>query len=466
MDTVEIYNIWTKVKENIFPKIQESDHPWINALEPTGYTGGVFTVITEKNFALSVVRNKYYKQITDVLKTVTGHNVDFKIVVDEKAMAAIKKERNKRIAKLSLKEQSNSQVIENPIEHLTKMQSTNLNLKYKFENFVVGNNNKTAYSIAKIVAQNPAEKYNPLFIYGGSGLGKTHLMHAIGRYAVLNLGKKGVKYIQTQDLINQYINNLKENNRTELMAKFRQKYKNTEILLIDDIQFIEAKKKFMDELFYIFETLLQSNKQIVLTSDRLPKDIPTIPDRLRTRFEMGIVADITPPPFETRLKILQQWNDEQRLNINNDVLEFIAGNFENNVRELEGAFNKVTAIAEIEHAEINVDFARQVLKVDTELKKINIETIADTVKDFYNVTIDDMKSPAKSQNISDARKFTVYLARELTNMTYQEIASYFNKKHTTMMYSYEKIVELADKDIKIKEIIRELKQAVKLRISM
>ena len=466
MDTVEIYNIWTKVKENIFPKIQESDHPWINALEPTGYTGGVFTVITEKNFALSVVRNKYYKQITDVLKTVTGHNVDFKIVVDEKAMAAIKKERNKRIAKLSLKEQSNSQVIENPIEHLTKMQSTNLNLKYKFENFVVGNNNKTAYSIAKIVAQNPAEKYNPLFIYGGSGLGKTHLMHAIGRYAVLNLGKKGVKYIQTQDLINQYINNLKENNRTELMAKFRQKYKNTEILLIDDIQFIEAKKKFMDELFYIFETLLQSNKQIVLTSDRLPKDIPTIPDRLRTRFEMGIVVDITPPPFETRLKILQQWNDEQRLNINNDVLEFIAGNFENNVRELEGAFNKVTAIAEIENAEINVDFARQVLKVDTELKKINIETIADTVKDFYNVTVDDMKSPAKSQNISDARKFTVYLARELTNMTYQEIASYFNKKHTTMMYSYEKIVELADKDIKIKEIIRELKQAVKLRISM
>ena len=344
--------------------------------------------------------------------------------------------------------------------------AANLNLKYKFENFVVGNNNKTAYSIAKIVAQNPAEKYNPLFIYGGSGLGKTHLMHAIGRYAVLNLGKKGVKYIQTQDLINQYINNLKENNRTELMAKFRQKYKNTEILLIDDIQFIEAKKKFMDELFYIFETLLQSNKQIVLTSDRLPKDIPTIPDRLRTRFEMGIVVDITPPPFETRLKILQQWNDEQRLNINNDVLEFIAGNFENNVRELEGAFNKVTAIAEIENAEINVDFARQVLKVDTELKKINIETIADTVKDFYNVTVDDMKSPAKSQNISDARKFTVYLARELTNMTYQEIASYFNKKHTTMMYSYEKIVELADKDIKIKEIIRELKQAVKLRISM
>ena len=262
MNTVEICDIWTKVKTNLFSEIQESDYPWINALEPTGYSGGVFTVITEKNFALSVVRNKYLQQIKDILKDVTGHNVDFEILVDEKAVAAIKKERNKRGVKLSVGEQKpqNKQSQATSIEHLTKMQSTNLNLKYKFENFVVGENSKTAYSIAKIVAEHPAEKYNPLFIYGGSGLGKTHLMHAIGRYALFHHAKKRVRYIQTQDFVNQYINNLKENNRTELMAKFRQKYRNVDILLIDDIQFIEAKKKFMDELFYIFETLQQANK--------------------------------------------------------------------------------------------------------------------------------------------------------------------------------------------------------------
>lgn len=468
MNTVEIYEIWTKVKAYLFSKIQESDYPWINALEPTGYNGGVFTVITEKNFAVSVVKNKYYQQIKELLKTVTGHDVDFEIIVDEKAVAAIKKERNRRGVKLSVGEtkEKTDKIQDNTNDYLTKMQSTNLNLKYKFENFVIGENNKTAYAIAKIVAENPAKKYNPLFIYGGSGLGKTHLMQAIGRYAVFNHAKKRVKYIQTQDFVNQYINNLKENNRTELMSKFRQKYKNTDILLIDDIQFIEAKKKFMDELFYIFETLQQANKQIVLTSDRLPKDIPTIPDRLRTRFEMGIVVDILPPPIETRIQILKQWSDEQRLNIDNSVLEFIAKIYENNVRELEGAFNKVTAIADIEKVEITLDFAQHVLKADSRLKKIDINSIAKTVATFYNVTIEDMQSPARSQNISDARKYTIYLARELTNMTYEELAEFFNKKHTTMMYSYEKIVETSERDLKTKELIRELKQAVKLNLSL
>jgi chromosomal replication initiator protein len=262
------------------------------------------------------------------------------------------------------------------------------------------------------------------------------------------------------------MNNMREDNKTALMNKFRQKYKNVDVLLIDDIQFIEGKKKFMDELFDIFEALKQKNKQIVLTSDRLPRDIPKIPDRLRTRFEGGIVVDIEPPSFETRIEILKKWSDDLRLNMPEDVVKFIAQNFDNNVRELEGAFNKVTAIAEIEKADITLDFAQSVLKIDTRLKTINIDTITKVVADFYNFTVDEMKSPSKVQKLSDARKYVIYLAREMTNMTYEEIGKFFNKKHSTMMYSYEILVEHADRDTKIKETIRELKQAIKCSLDM
>jgi chromosomal replication initiator protein len=217
----------------------------------------------------------------------------------------------------------------------------------------------------------------------------------------------------------------------------------------------------MEELFYTFETLQQLNKQIVLTSDRLPKDIPTLPDRLRTRFEMGIVVDIKPPSFETRVEILKKWSDDLRLDISEDVHEFIAQNFSNNVRELEGAFNKVTAFAEIENTEINLEYVKNVLKSETQARQITINNIAQTVAEYYNVTIDDLKSPARSQNISEARRYVTYLAREMTKMSYEEIAKYLNKKHTTMLYSYEKTVEEADRSKEAKETIRELKQAIK-----
>ena len=339
--------------------------------------------------------------------------------------------------------------------------SANLNLKYKFENFVIGENSKTAYAIAKLVAAHPAEKYNPLFIYGGSGLGKTHLMQAIGHYAMFNLSRTKVKYIKTQDYVNQYINNLRGKDKTDLMIKFRQKFRNVDILLIDDIQFIESKTKCMEELFYTFETLQQLNKQIVITSDRLPKDIPTLPDRLRTRFEMGIVVDIKPPSLETRINILKKWADDLRLDIKDDVFDFIAQNFNNNVRELEGAFNKVTAIADIENADITLDFVQNVLKSETQSKRITINNIAQTVAEYYNLTVDNLKSPARSQNITEARRYTIYLAREMTKMSYEEIAKFLQKKHPTMLYSYEKMVEEADKKKEVKETIRELKQAIK-----
>ena len=467
MQTIETEKIWDEVKAELVKELPETSYPWIFSLEPTGYSGGVFTVVTALSMAMTIIRKNHLQQIKDALKKVTGNVVDFEIIVDKDALNAIRKEKNKHMKGLKVTVAPPSQepkTESKPMDNLAKMQSTGLNLKYKFDNFVVGENSKIAYSVAKMVAESPAEKYNPLFIYGGSGLGKTHLMQAIGHHAMFNLSRKKVKYIKTQNFVNQYINGLREKDKTASMINFRQKFKHVDILLIDDIQFIESKVKCMEELFNIFDNLQQLNKQIVITSDRLPKDIPTLPDRLRTRFEMGIVVDIQPPPYETRVNILKKWSDDLRLSIKDDVFDFIAQNFNNNVRELEGAFNKITAIAEIEKAEINLDFVKNVLKTETQAKKITINNIAQTVAEYYNLTVDNLKSPARSATISEARKYTIYLAREMTKMSYEEIANFLNKKHPTMLYSYEKMVEKADRDITVKETIRELKQAIKCNV--
>ena len=465
MDIVEVQKIWNNVFVELLRVISESYHPWIKSFEPTGFANGVFTVVTDMPMAVSIIRKNCLKDIQEVFKKVLGHSVEFEIILDKETTNKIRKDTTRkriRVVKVTAGESKPAQADKD--EYLTKMQSTGLNLKYKFDNFVVGDTNKMAYSISKIVAENPAEKYNPLFIYGGSGLGKTHLMQAIGHYNIFNRSRKRVKYIKTQDFVNQYIDSLRGKDKTEMITKFRQRFRNIDILLIDDIQFIESKVKCMEELFYIFEKLQQWNKQIVITSDRLPKDIPTLPDRLRTRFEMGIVVDIKPPELQTRINIIKKWAADSRIEISDDSIDYIAQNFINNVRELEGAFNKVTAIADIENAKINLEFVEKVLISETKSKKITINNIAQTVAEFYNLTVDNLKSPARSQNISEARRYTIYLAREMTKMSYEDIAKYLNKKHPTMLYSYEKIVEEADRNPAIKETIRELKQAIKCNL--
>lgn len=460
MDSLEVKQIWENTKSYLQGKLSASEYPWLNNLYPVGYADGTYTVITDMQLAMTIIRNNCLSEIKDALKYVTGNEVEFKLLMDKESVKKIKSERKKleqKLKKINTQEES-----ENPMMHMTQMQSNvNLNLKYKFENFVVGENNSSAYAIAKIVAQNPAEKYNPLFIYGGSGLGKTHLMQAIGHYALFNLPRKKVKYIKTQDYVNQYIDSTRGKDSKEMMAKFRQRFKNVDILLIDDIQFVESKTKCMDEMFYTFETLQQLNKQIVLTSDRLPKDIPTLPDRLRTRFEMGIVVDIQPPSYETRKAILEKWTKDAYIDMPDSAIDFIAQNFVNNVRELEGAFNKVTVMSDIKATPITLSFVTDVLKTETLTKKITIHNIAQTVAEIYNITIEDLKSSARSHHISEPRRYIVYLAREMTQMSYQEIANFLNKKHTTMLYSYEKMVEETDKSIKLKETMRELKQAIK-----
>ena len=304
MENIELKRFWEQIKEELIGTLPENVHPWIYPLEISGYDKGVLTVVTGQMMGRDLLRRNHYEQMNQALQKISGEkNARFVIIYDEKAAKTLKKETEKiqkKISEKNLKEMA--------MENLSNMQSSsNLNLKYKFENFVVGENNEFAYKVAKAVAENPATKYNPLFIYGNSGLGKTHLMQAIGHYTIFNNPKLRVKYTKTEDYVNDYISNSrKTNSNIENMSKFNRKYTNIDIILIDDIQFIESKMKSMENLQYTFDSLYNKGKQIVITSDRVPKDIPKLTAALCSRFEMGLMLELTPPDLETRFKIIKK----------------------------------------------------------------------------------------------------------------------------------------------------------------
>lgn len=459
MEISEIKKIWEDVKEELAAIIPSTTYePWILPLEPIGFEGDEFSVLTGQAFAISIIRKNHYQQIIDAFKKVLGKEVEFKIVFDEELAARLKKQLQKAEQKAQ-----KTQHADKPFENLAQMQSfSNLNLKYKFDNFVVGDNNLLAQAAALTVAKNPAKKYNPLFIYGASGLGKTHLMQAIGHYIIFNSPKLKVRYTKVEDFTNELINNIRRGGDVnERMTKFRQKYRNVDVLLLDDIQFIESKERTMEEIFHTFDSLYNSSKQIVITSDRKPEDIPTLPDRLKTRFQMGLVVDITPPDLETRIAILANLAEEIGMKISSTVLEFVAHNFCKNVRELEGAFNKISAYASIKNIDLDLDSVKKVLNFDIKAKKIDIKRITDIVCKRLNTTEEDLKSPARNQKISHARQIAIYLTRDMTQMSFVSIAEFYNKKHPTILFSYEKIKEEIKTNNELNDIIIDLKKEIK-----
>ena len=441
MDILEVKNLWSEVKNNLKENVPApAFQMWMDALEPADFDGNIFSLLTVHSLAPQVIKANYDSQILQALKQALGKDVSYQITFDAELADKYQKEKKKELqkAKRALPESEEAKIMDN----LAQMQSSaNLNLKYKFSNFVVGENSRFAHAAALAVAQNPAKKYNPLFIYGASGLGKTHLMQAIGHYIIFNKPKLKVKYIKTEEYVNELIKNIQcgGNDRNSRMDKFRQKYRNVDVLLIDDIQFLESKTYTMEEIFHTFDSLHNKNKQIVITSDRLPKDIPTLPDRLRTRFEMGLMVDITPPDFETRVAILKNLADQANVKADFDVFEYIAKNFVNNVRELEGAFNKVSAYADIEKTELTLAYAKKVLNCEAMREELTIEKVARAVGEYYGVSLNDFLSSARNQRVSSARHVAVYMSRELTQKSFESIAEFFKKKHTTMLYSYEKI---------------------------
>ena len=473
MDIQDVKDIWDRVKDELEVNLPEHIfRTWVTPLEAVDYENNTLVLLSPHQMAVDILKKNSSDKIKDAVRSVLGESATFSLTYDsdfaDKYIKVRKKELSKQIAGQTEEERKT----ETAKMSLAQMQSSaNLNLNLKFENFVVGENSKFAYNAAFSVANNPSKKFNPLFIYGSSGLGKTHLMQAIGHYIIFNKPDLKVRYVRMEEYFNEWmkcfqLNDLpngkkKQFRNNSLMRKFHQKFQNVDVLLMDDIQFIESKMKTMEDFFSTFEALYTNNKQIVIASDRLPKDIPTLDNRLRTRFEMGLVVDIVPPDYETRFEIVKAYAQELEVEADDDVFEYVAENFVNNVRELKGAFNKISAYAEFSGTGLTLDLAKRVLNCEAKKKEITVSAIAQKVADYFDLTVKDLKSTARQQKIAHARHVAVYLAREVLQMSYEAIGEFFSKKHTTIMYSCDLVADKLKTDEDLKISIEEIKTSLR-----
>jgi chromosomal replication initiator protein len=340
---------------------------------------------------------------------------------------------------------------------------TRLNEKYTFDTFVIGASNRFAHAAAVAVAEAPARAYNPLFIWGESGLGKTHLLHAVGHYAQRLFQGMRVRYVSTEEFTNDFINSLRDDRK----VAFQRRYRDIDVLLVDDIQFLEGKEGTQEEFFHTFNTLHNANKQIVVSSDRPPKRLETLEDRLRTRFEWGLITDIQPPELETRIAILRKKAAQDRLAAPAEVLEFIAARIEHNIRELEGALIRVTAFASLNQSPVDIGLAEIVLRdliPDSQVPEISIATIMAVTAEFFSVSLDDLCGPGKTKALAGARQISMYLCRELTDMSLPRIGQTFGgRDHTTVMHAEKKIRKEMAERRRVYDQVQELTSRIKQR---
>ena len=345
----------------------------------------------------------------------------------------------------------------------TPSEPTQLNPRYVFETFVIGASNRFAHAAAVAVAEAPAKAYNPLFIYGESGLGKTHLLHAIGTYAKELYGGVRVRYVSSEEFTNDFINSI----RDDKASVFQRRYRDLDVLLVDDIQFLENKERTQEEFFHTFNTLYNANKQIVISSDRPPKQLTTLEDRLRSRFEWGLITDIQPPELETRIAILRKKAAQDKLNAPDDVLEYIASKISSNIRELEGALIRVTAFASLNRQPVDLSLAEIVLKdliPDESGPQITSTAIMAQTATYFSLTIDDLCGTSRSRVLVNARQIAMYLCRELTELSLPKIGQTFGgRDHTTVMHADRKIRQLMAERRSIYNQVTELTNRIKLQ---
>lgn len=337
-----------------------------------------------------------------------------------------------------------------------------LNDRYTFDTFVVGPSNQLAHAAARAVAEFPAGKYNPLFIYGGVGLGKTHLLCAIGHEVHRRRKKSKVAYLSSERFMNEYINCLRSNRIDEFRKKFRE---DCDVLLMDDIQFIAGKDRTQDEFFHTFNSLYDTHRQIVVTSDKYPHEIPDLEERLRTRFQWGLIADIQQPDLETRVAILQKKADAEQIVLPDEVALYLATNIKSNVRELEGSLIRLAAFASLKGADISVEFARETLKhfLSKNTTTLTVETIQKEVAAYFNVKVSDLKSARRHKTIARPRQIAMFLSRKLTSCSFPEIGQRFGgKDHSTVISACRKIEQLVDKDLSTRTIVETLERQLQL----
>ena len=455
----QVADLWKGVKSHLTTDARITPQLWgfLDLVEPRGVMAGVLYLEVPNELTRGMLEQRVRLPLLEALESTEDSGVSsFAIVVNPDIESDV--------LQIPLAEAVAAEILSEPFDPgpiAVGENQSRLNMKYSFDNFVIGSSNRFSHAAAVAVAEAPAAAYNPLFIYGGSGLGKTHLLHAIGHYAISLFKGCRVRYVSSEEFTNDFINAIANNRAPEFQARYRE----VDILLIDDIQFLQGKDSTQEAFFHTFNTLHDHNKQVVVTSDLPPKQLTGFEDRMRSRFEWGLITDVQAPDLETRIAILRRKAASERIDINDDVVELMASKVSSNVRELEGALIRVTAFSNLNKAPISMDLARSVLKDLVLTEDTNVVSPVDIINitaTFYQLTVDDLYGSSRSQTIALARQVAMYLSREMTNLSLPKIGQLFgNRDHTTVMYANKKISELMKERRSIYNQVTELTSRIK-----
>lgn len=445
-----IADLWHAALANIEKKISKpSFDTWLKSTKAHSLQGDLLIITAPNEFARDWLEERYSQLIAGILYEITGEELSVKFIIPQNQKDA---DNDVQLPPKKVKKDDDHGEFPQGI----------LNQKYTFDTFVIGSGNRFAHAASLAVAEAPAKAYNPLFIYGGVGLGKTHLMHAIGHYVLDHNPAAKVVYLSSEKFTNEFINSIRDNKA----ENFRNKYRNVDILLIDDIQFLAGKESTQEEFFHTFNALHEESKQIIISSDRPPREIPTLEDRLRSRFEWGLITDITPPDLETRIAILRKKAKAEGLDIPNEVMLYIANQIDSNIRELEGALIRVVAYSSLINKDINADLAAEALKDIIPSSKPKVITILDiqkTVGELFSIKLEDFKAKKRTKSLAFPRQIAMYLSRELTDYSLPKIGEEFGgRDHTTVIHAHEKISKLLQSDAQLQRQMKELHELLKV----
>lgn len=446
MQRKEIDELLTKAKKLLEPEVTSIAYKtWIIPLEIISMENSIITFHVGSIVHKDMITGRYATLIKNTFSFLTNIDYDIKVICDEEL----------KDAGIDV----NNNVLNNSPSITPTYNKSNLNIKYTFDSFVVGENNRFAHAAALAVSEAPGTAYNPLFLYGGVGLGKTHLMHAIGNEILKHNKNANVLYVTSEEFNNNLIYGIKEGK----MESFRNKYRNTDVLLIDDIQFLAGRDRNQEEFFHTFNTLHEAGKQIILSSDRPPKDIQPLEDRLRTRFEWGLIADISNPDYETRMAILQKKAQTDNIIIDNEILSNIATKINTNIRELEGALNKLVALSILKSMPFSIALSEEAIAdvVHSQNKVLSIEYIQDVVAKYFNISVADLKGSRRSSDVVLPRQIAMYLCKSVAQISYPKIGNAFGKRdHSTVMHACEKIESEINQNTNTKLIVETVKNSL------
>ena len=421
---------------------------WIRPLEVYGIDGNkLYILVPSEQMGLSYISKKYYLPLKVAIAEITGTEYDIEFILPDQADS------------LSIKGSKNK----NKKQPSAKADRSNLNPNYTFDTFVVGNNNRFAHSASLAVAESPGEAYNPLYIYGGPGLGKTHLMHSIGHFILDQKPDTKVIYVTSEEFTNEVIESIRNGNASS-MTKFRDKYRTVDVLMIDDIQFIIGKESTQEEFFHTFNALQTQGKQTILTSDKPPKEMETLEERIRSRFEWGLMADIGVPDYETRMAILRKKAESDNFIIDDDILDYIANNIKSNIRELEGALNKLLAYHNLENVKITMEIAEKELAniiTPDKPREITPQLIIEVVSEHFHISVDQMMSKNRSSDIAKPRQIAMYLCKTMTSSSLDAVGALLGgRDHSTIIHGVKKVSEEYDNNESTRTLIETIKKKI------